>query len=156
MSSGVIKPSPGARIEVHSSPEVGPLKRLPDLFRHMVTKDSAAQVNEQRPGERKPPNSVLPPAVVSAIARFCRPSPLLLANGAPADNQEHLTTCSLRLQLLLLHKGDAPHPTTIHTRARAMNGATHRERCVGREGLRTSERSPMCSQFCGIATHHPL
>ena len=74
-----------ARIEdeVHSSPEVGPLKRLPDLFRHMVTKDSAAQVNEQRPGERKAQQRA-PARVVSAIARFCRPSPLLLANGAPA------------------------------------------------------------------------
>ena len=30
----------------------------------------------------------------------------------------------------LLHTGDAPHPTTIQTRARVMNRAAHQERWV--------------------------
>jgi hypothetical protein len=134
-----------ARFEAHGPPAARPLKCLPDLSRQMVTKGSAAHVKEQRPGERKleAAQPSAPARVVSAIARCCRPSPLLLANGAPAGNQQHLTTCSLRSQPSLLHTGDAPHPTTIQMRARAMNGAAHRERWVGREGLRTSERSPI-------------
>ena len=74
-----------------------------------------------------------PARVVSAIARCCRPSPLLLANGAPAGNQQHLTTCSLRIVRLQPRRSCTqvmPHTqlaTTIQTRARAMNGAAHRD-----------------------------
>ena len=118
-----------ARLEAHGPPAARPLKRSPDLSRKMVTKDSAAHEPCQRAAPRRAEaaQQSAPARVVSAIARYCRPYPLLLANGAPAGNQQHLTTCSLQLQPSLLHTGDTPQPTTIQTRARAMNGATHRE-----------------------------
>jgi hypothetical protein len=133
------------RVGMLGPPAARPLKRSPDLSRQIVTKGSAAHIKEQRPDERKLPNRVPPPESsvpspdVADLLHYCWQTGHLRAAG----NQQHLTTCSLRLQPSLLHRGDTPHPTTIQTRARAMNGAAHRERSVGREGLRTSERSPI-------------
>jgi hypothetical protein len=150
-----------ARFEAHSPPAARPLKRSPDLSRKLVTKGSAAHVKEQRPGERKLPNRVpspessVPSPDVADLLHFCWQTGHLWAISS--TSQLVHCDCSRRSCTQAMPHSHTQLPYCIQTRARAMNGAAHRERWVGREGPSAPQSGhPSFSQFYGIATHHPL